>query len=147
MVWDDHMTGRREAYSQVAAVTTDRITSKVLAWTANEYELSPSHARTWSSAKPERAVVRRTEGADLVGVERSAGLPFSISCTVSYASACSRVRGFLNGRETLRQRDRTRPGTGMRVAQKRITSADGRMQAHNPRTSGSPRSRRLVPIT
>ena len=31
MVWDDHMTGRREAYSQVAAVTMDRITSKVLA--------------------------------------------------------------------------------------------------------------------
>ena len=53
---------------------------------------------------------------------------------------------FLNGRETVCQADRTRPGTGMRVVQKRITNADGRMQAHNSRVDGSPKSRRLVPI-
>ena len=141
------MIGRRDAYSHVAAVTMGKIPSQGLAWIANEYEPSPNHARTWNSPKPESAMVRRREVADLVGVEWSAGLPFLFSCAASKASASSRVREFLNGREAFCQTERAHPGTGMRVAQKRITNADGRMQAHNSRTNGSPRSRRLVPIT
>ena len=79
-------------------------------------------------------------------VELYRGSRSAFSCTASYASAFSRVREFLRGRESVRQTDRTRPGTGMRVAQKMTTSEDGRMQAHNSRTNGSPKSRKLVPI-
>ena len=114
---------------------------------ANEYEPSPNHTRTWSNPKPESAMVLKTEVTDLAEVECSAGLPFLFSCAASKASASSRVREFLNGREAFCQTERAHPGTGMRVVQKRITNTDGRIQAHNSRTNGSPRSRRLVPIT
>ena len=48
------MMGRREAYSQVIEVMTGRTPSQIRALTANEYEPSPNHARTWNSARLER---------------------------------------------------------------------------------------------
>ena len=69
MVWDDHMIGQRDAYSQVAAATMGRATFQIWVRAANEYEPSPNHAGTWSSAKPERAVVWKMEVAGLAGVE------------------------------------------------------------------------------